>query len=231
MKSYLQGITKNQTFRLYFDTIGEYTDDFFSPNAYVGASAVRAISVSTIGNSNFTISKDGGAFAQTTNSPVEISTGYNYVDLTADEMNADVIQFRVFYNSGSIVQNQSRCVSCINIYTAIVGITAQDVWEYISRTVTGGTVSGSSTVNSPAVMTSICKAVQQDYIVIQKAQDESGYNYYGLTNIKSPWWMIIQESTDFSDIGYKMAKEKRLSFVDGWANRATLNYGDQFPLK
>ena len=43
-----------------------------------------------------TISKDGGNFASTTNTPVQVQTGgYGYVDLTATEMNADNVGLRI----------------------------------------------------------------------------------------------------------------------------------------
>ncbi|MCK9544889.1 MAG: hypothetical protein M0R03_22980 [Novosphingobium sp.] len=100
----------------------------------------------------------------------------------------------------------------------------------ISYTILTGDVVASTT-QSPAVMTSICKAINDGYIVSQIATGESGYNYYGLTTSKGDWWMIIREKTDFTDVGYKMNKENRQSFVVGWANRATLNYSREFPLK
>lgn len=43
-----------------------------------------------------TISKDGGNFASTTNSPVQVQTGgYGYIDLTLTEMNADNVGLRI----------------------------------------------------------------------------------------------------------------------------------------
>ena len=82
---------KNKAFRLYFSVV-DYTSANFPPNIgtweYVG------------------ISKDGATFDATTNTPVQITgdsadgqSGNStrakyYVDLTADEMNADVVVFQ-----------------------------------------------------------------------------------------------------------------------------------------
>ena len=139
-------------------------------------------------------------------------------------MNADKIDVIFYTTYGS-----SDCSGCVTILTGSSsgGATAQEVWEYVDRAITGG----GTTVQSPATMTAICKAVNDGYVVTQIATSESGYNYYGLTSPKSDWWMIIREKTDFTDVDYKMNKENRQTFAVGWSNRATLNYSDVFPLK
>lgn len=42
-----------------------------------------------------TVSKDGGAFAASTNSPAEIASGFYKITLTATEMGAEVVALRI----------------------------------------------------------------------------------------------------------------------------------------
>lgn len=55
-----------------------------------------------------TISKDGAAFASTTNAPVEVGTsGFGYVDLTATEMNAYSVTIQVTASNANAIYSQS----------------------------------------------------------------------------------------------------------------------------
>jgi len=159
------------------------------------------------------ISKDGATPVVSTNSSVfvgnvgDVKSSMMYVILTADEMNADNVNVNI------------SCIQFENEYN----IFAQSISIY-----TGSVVA--STSQSPEAMTSICKAVNLGYSVVEIATDENGYNYYGLTATNNRWWLIIQEKADFTSVGYKMNRENRQSFVNGWANRATLNYSTNFPL-
>lgn len=70
---------KNQAYRLYFTLL----------------SIDNASIIPRTGVTNFSVkklSKDNGSFNTTTNSPVEMGYGWYYIDLTADEMNADSVK-------------------------------------------------------------------------------------------------------------------------------------------
>lgn len=81
---------KGQAFRIHF-----VIRSFLTGNPLLGALASLAAQVS----------KDGGSFVTTTNSPVLIDTsGYGYVDLTAAEMNAQGIVLRVSTTTTNAVE-------------------------------------------------------------------------------------------------------------------------------
>lgn len=66
---------RNTAFRLYFTL---YNSEGLRVSDWTSPTAIR--------------SKDGDAFASTTNPPIEIgSSGYGYIDLTNDEMDADAV--------------------------------------------------------------------------------------------------------------------------------------------
>lgn len=137
--------TKNVAFRLYFDLMGNAVS---ATNRYY----VNFYPFSTQAK----ISKDGASFVNTTNNCVSIDTGRGYIDLTQEEMNADIVLISMNLFNGS---NDSACggAVCIEIYTttttASSGITAQDVWEYATRTITGGSI----TVDNTTLLASIKK--------------------------------------------------------------------------
>lgn len=142
--------TKNQIFRLYFDFIGNTVSA--TNHAYVAFYAIPP---------TIQISKDGGGFINTTNAPVSITTGRGYVDLTATEMNADVILIATSAYNGSNDSAAGACV-CIEIYTTTgsggSGITAQDVWEYATRGLTSSvTVTGTVTTDNTTLLATIKK--------------------------------------------------------------------------
>ena len=85
------------------------------------------------------ISKDGGAFGSVTNDSVYITPGCFSIQLTADEMNADRID--IVY--GTSDYGHEKFATQATIFTGSVsgGATAQEVWEYATRTITGGTLS------------------------------------------------------------------------------------------
>jgi hypothetical protein len=123
--------TKGEAFRCYFSLEGIF--DYSSR----GHETWRP---GTISAASWSISKDGGSAVQLTNSPVAIAGSLGYINLTADEMNADVI---CIYGS-QLVEIQSQdsygYIAAVIIYTGAAvsggGATAQQVWEYAARTLT-----------------------------------------------------------------------------------------------
>lgn len=107
------------------------------------------------------ISKDGGTFAPTTNAPVEIqfdsadggsgarSYGRYKLTLTASEMNADVITICWFDNG------TGKVAGTLFIFTGTSsgGATAQQVWEYATRTTTGGGLGLTTELTDDGVLT------------------------------------------------------------------------------
>ena len=94
-----------------------------------------------------TVSKDYNAFSNTTNTYVYIGknstadSSHYYIELTAEEMDADVIMVTATNWGGGT--GQKGYVNSIIIYTSGFtgfasggGATAQEVWEYATRTIT-----------------------------------------------------------------------------------------------
>ena len=86
-------VNKNQAFRLYFSKVN--TDGNFAVNSTTSY-----------------ISKDGSSRVAATNSIQTGATGAYYIDLTAEEMNADVVQILFDGDSPSNRDN------CITIFTS-----------------------------------------------------------------------------------------------------------------
>lgn len=84
---------KGQAFRLYVN------------NMMVSSSS--GVAVPTIASLTYTISKDAGAFASTTNAAVTITNSKGYIDLTSTEMTADVIIVSWVYGSGATTYSDS----------------------------------------------------------------------------------------------------------------------------
>ena len=97
------------------------------------------------------ISKDGEAYTDTTNSLVEIGSGLYSITLTASEMNADVISI---YRAGTS--------SDVGGFHALIttgsssGVTAQEIWEYATRTITGGGIGLTTELTDDGVLTGNC---------------------------------------------------------------------------
>lgn len=64
------------------------------------------------------ISRDGVPFVNATNSPVSVSTGIGYLQLTATEMNATVIVVSISYNANIGNDNVIGGANPVIIYTA-----------------------------------------------------------------------------------------------------------------
>ena len=84
-----------------------------------------------------TISKDGGTYVSTTNAAAHMSGGSWFVDLTATEMDADMVVVR-FAGSGAItrsvtIKTETKITSDLN------DISATDVWAAATRTLTANT--------------------------------------------------------------------------------------------
>ena len=132
---YPKTVTKGVAFRLYFSFKG--TTYNFSSNTAWQASYPA---VGSIASAAWTISKDGSAPASLTNAPVQIAgTSMGYVDLTADEMNADVVAFYGIKQLlvGEVIYGAS--ITDVIILTSSGSseqLSAEDVWSYESRTLT-----------------------------------------------------------------------------------------------
>lgn len=163
------------------------------------------------------ISKDGGLFSNLTNNPVYISysdawaAGSFYVDLTAEEMNADVV--------------------CIQIQSTYSG--ARQIIQHIIYT-SGTTglfdvlgVSTATSAFSPAVLTMLVKAINEGYTVSLQDISNDGYNYYGLSKngFKSSVWLIIRENINFTDVQYCQRNSTDI-LSEAWTERTILNYVD-----
>ena len=198
---------KNEAFRLYLG----FTRLTPSQNASHPAIA------SGLPNTVF-ISKDSGPAVSSTNSLVNKTHGMIYIDLTADEMNADTVQF-----AASKLDTFGGGSQVITIYT-------DDGTGQAGGVQSGGSSPVGSTTFSPAVITSIVKTIDKGYSMTSFAVDDGGFNYYGLTSTTSKWWLIIRETADFEDVGYAMNYEPTMAFIDGWANKVSLSYSPNFPL-
>lgn len=112
--------TKNKAFRLYFSKVN--TDGNFAVNA-----------------TTVYISKDGSTRTEATNSIVTVSTGVYYIDLTADEMNAN---FLMVLFDGDAPSNRDNSITIYtsgftgfsfnNIANSITG-NAKDLKRFIKR--------------------------------------------------------------------------------------------------
>lgn len=132
----ITGITKNQSYTLYFQIWSAGNNPSGMMTGSTGLTGVLKIS------------KDGGAYADTTNSMSEIGLGLYKIVLTATEMNADVINiYRAGVNS-TIGGHHSI------IYTgSSSGATAQEVWEYATRTTTGGGLGLTTELTDDGILT------------------------------------------------------------------------------
>lgn len=122
MQSYLPfRPTKGSAFRLFFSAIGNV-------NTNPGAVPLLGfISFGTITTVN--IDKDGAGFTTLTNAPVETTTGSGYVDLTATEMNADVVTI-LLKKVGTSSVGVTNIAQAICIYTTTdsgSGLTNQNI--------------------------------------------------------------------------------------------------------
>jgi len=107
--------TKAAAFKVYFEANMLHT-----LRAYDEASKCGRLffSPATLSNFTFSISKDGAAFTSLTNAPIEIDTGHAQVQLTATEMNADVIIIKGLYQDLQNVQDSYTGIISIIIYTS-----------------------------------------------------------------------------------------------------------------
>ena len=202
-------VTKNQAFTFY---VRLFTTEFSSPTS-------DSVLTSFL---TFDLYKDGVDSGALTNTPIIVSAneGIIKVNLTADEMNADVVMVAIDQNSS----NAATFRHIYMIYTTTSsgsggGASAEDVWTYEDRELTS-----TNNINlSPGGLGIIGEAYSKNYSVKKVAYAESGYNYFGLTN-PNGLWIIIRDKVDFSETKLFLARQKQLDFSTQWDNRASLNY-------
>jgi len=187
--------TKNKAFRLYFQ---------FSKVDM------------PIDNDNITIwknyiSKDAGAFTELTNTPVEIDSsisiyaeGNFYVDLTADETNADSILIQSRTNASGVPLLQ------IVIYTKGSSCFDDDV------------ATSTSLVN-------LYEATSKGYNLTN--QELGDTNYYGLkkSGFRFTTWLIIKEVPGVS-IQY-CQRNGNDTYTEAWGDKENLTYSDTVRLR
>lgn len=128
-----------------------YTHYFFQVSG-VTPQPLGALGISTY--SIHQISKDGSAFTNLTNSPVEIGNGFYKIDLTSSETNADTILIYLRYASSVTISEP------IILYPLAPsgGASASDIWSYSTRGLTEDvTVSGDSGATADEVKTIVRK--------------------------------------------------------------------------
>lgn len=192
--------TKGSAFRLYFG----------QPDNITSATGIDAVDY--IG-----ISKDSGTFTETTNSATQITVdssesartrGRYFVDLTASEMDADVIIFIALGYSGSFDFNET-----IIIYTT--GATGLDT--------PGGADAGVANFTSN-FLNLLIVGIQQGHDLVDVAIAQSNYNYYGLRRSNSDW-LIVKESIADGSLTYAYRTNNNgRSYTSAWSNYEGLIY-------
>lgn len=132
---YISNVTKNQAYRLYL--AADYTKDSVGDGIYPDGQP-------NLTGASYILSKDDGEITGTTNKGVFIDKGFFYIDLTAEEMNADKIVLYIF-------RETSRFIASAIITTA-PALTASDVWSYADREITGGGLSLTDVVNDVEIL-------------------------------------------------------------------------------
>lgn len=168
--------TKNSAFRLHFI--------LFDSTTPVESAVIT-------GQSSWTtkaISKDSGAFTSLTNSPVEIGNGWYYVDLTSDEMNADIVLV--------VIRVAGKPYSTFSIRTTSsggAGLTAQQVWEYGTRTLTSTIPSASDIATAVwAYVTRSLTGASGDAISLEDSIPEDGTLPAGDLTVRQVLQLIVQ---------------------------------------
>lgn len=159
MLSYLTGIPKNKAFRLYLSLQTQLIDN--NGKQYISDTMTNDGKTKNAGNSygdftypNWSISKDGASPVSLTNTPTQISLGknYGYIDITAAEMNYDVIIIHG-YNTFSYSNTSVGYETNVIIYTTVQELSAAPttastiqekitaLWQYffLKRTMTATT--------------------------------------------------------------------------------------------
>lgn len=176
-------VTKNEAYRIYFD------------DSQVGVTHAAA-DWSALG---FFISKDGGTFTEATNAGVNISTdssnttgtrGRGYLNLTADEMNADVVMIAIL--SGGTNSVPETYIIYTTTGSGGDGITAEEVWEYADRSLTTDSENPGISNFKQAFLNLLMTGVELDYDLVDVDLAESGFNYYGLRKNNSTY-LIVKE--------------------------------------
>ena len=202
---------KGEAFRLYFGNTksnGEAPTSDETPTSAFG----------------YRISKDGAASVATTNVPTFIGTGNGgldraimYLDLTASEMDADEIV--IFVRPGAGSGGNDGVAKHFVIYTD--GYTGfEDI---------GGGSGGGSLSLSVGALSAITEGASKSYFLTQMSLDDGGFNYFASVRAGRNWF-IIRETTDQSETKFFQSPIARQSFNDGWANRASLTYGDDLEI-
>jgi len=138
---YIQNKTKNSAFKLYFG----------------GISTLGSLR-SNITEQDIRVSKDGGAWVATTNLLVEDNKTF-YIQLTAEEMNVDNIRVRCDFKVDAV--NMDVLIVIETTSPTGGGATAQEVWEYATREITGGGLSLTDTVTDITSLSDVNPTVRE----------------------------------------------------------------------
>ena len=177
----LNNIIKGETFRYYgiIESSAENSAD---------------ISAATV---TVKVSKDGGVFATATNAIVKIdegTLGYFYIDLTATEMNADVI--------------------CVEISSSVSNAKEPDIILYTINAEVNPGVSNFTGV----FLSLLILGIQQDYDLVDAAIAQSAHNYYGVRKSNSDY-IIIKESISTGTLTYAYRSNNNgRSYTSAWSN-------------
>lgn len=121
---------------------------------FLETNSVTGLAASLISNNVVAISKDDNAFVKATNiwTPLPSSGTFNnpngdldlnpegvaYLDLTAAEMNADTIILRFLVDRVGYNPDAAGYIEIKTTTGTSSGVTAKEVWEYATRTLTDG---------------------------------------------------------------------------------------------
>lgn len=207
MLGYLQNITKNETFKLYVSLEG--IEDRDGQNRGV---VWRGVSLT---GASWTISKDGASPVALTNTPVNVNGGQGYIQLTAEEMNADVIMVygSIYDNSGS-ASAEAGYISSTIIYTG---------------SASGGSGVGVSNFTAE-LLSFLVSSLSRKYFLRAIDLNSTSFNYYGFARTGNVW-TIVRENKSTSVLEYAVKQpglnDKR--FLQAYVKRSSLIYSTTAP--
>lgn len=196
-EQYIDNVTKGESYTLK----GRYTrsDDYDARGVTTSGATLNAY-----------ISKDGGNFSSTTNTPSQIgdgSVGAFTLLLTAEEMDADDI---IVYCTSSYA-NVSQPIFFITTGTGAIPETAKLTYNIY-------------------IATTVVRALEKGFSISKTSLNQNGFNYYGL-NKQDKQWIIIKENILGSPITYNQNREVLQAFETAWSNRTSLIYDSSVKIK